>query len=190
MEIRSAALAAAAWLAAVSGVAGVSWLAVDAAGRQLVARAAPGLHGSIPDPDDSPPVEGSPSVGGTTRSTGGVGPTGGAGSTGGTTTYGGGATGGAGDPPGTAVPRTTEATATALTGYRSTAGGTLAATCLGTALGDWSARPADGWAVEHRTAGAAAVTVEFTRPHGEDTELVIAASCAGGRPVFDVHQGD
>lgn len=160
----------AAWLVAVAGVAGVAWIAIDSAGREVGAPLVP------PAPSDPPvpPVPWTATPPGPTTGTTTAGPT----------------------LPGTSLPHTTLPSTPSPgaspslapgTGRSDSAGGTLLVRCRGSVVEDWRARTADGWRVEVRpTAGTGALTLAVAARFVSDTGQVLDVHgfCRGGSPAF------
>lgn len=85
-------------------------------------------------------------------------------------------------PPAPAPPRTPVAVARTWT----VPGGTVAASCTGSAISLLYATPLDGWTVEVGAAGPDHLEVELRQP-GAETK--VAAACVGGVPQPSVTQG-
>lgn len=158
MPRRTLLLAVVVWAASVLGVGALSWLAIGAAGRQVVAPAVPaelappGISPPGPDPastiptapgPSTPPVRTSP-----TEAT-------------------------AGTPPSVAR------------GRQSTSGGHVAWTCAGDVLTLTYATPVDGWRVELEPQGPAQTEVDFRR---DDEELRVRIGCVDGQPTSSTEQ--
>ena len=165
----------AAWLGAVATVAGVSWLAIDAAGQQVGG------------------VSGDSGVSGVSGSLRGGEPGGTFGSGVGT----GGATAPAAGPgnlplPGarptttSSSPKATATTATAVSATKVTVGGTVSLTCAAAGVSGWSAQPAYGWTVKLRRSTARTVEVGFASQGGDGSQVRVSGLCSGGQPSFRV----
>ena len=149
---RRAAALAAAWLVAVVLASWLSWTAIDAAGRQVVA----------PLPAASVPA----SAGTATTETG----AGTSATTSPTVTATQSPTAPTATPTPTAGPAASRRTVT-------TAGGTVAAACLGQTPTVEYATPADGWRAEVEQEGGEGLRVDL---RSEDERIRLEISCAGG----------
>ena len=168
-----------AWALAVVSVAGLSWAAIDSAGRQVIAEPPmgdvalgepSGVHGGVPT---TSPTEGAPEA---ERPTTTAAPTA-------STTD---------EQPGRTSARRT-ATVAATTVSRMTPGGSMTVTCVGPALSRWSVLPANGWSVTRRSVGSGQVVVGLVRNgrrgnggRGGVTAVTVRGRCEDGGPAVDV----
>ena len=171
-------LLAAAWVAVVAAVAGVTWWAIDAAGRDVLtagdpaplsaAGTTPGADGAlgIPLPTGGPakPRDDQPSPG---------------------------AASGAQRPQST--PTDDTPTNRQVRSWQGSAGA-VTAVCSGFAVSLQSVTPHDGWQVDIEERGPDEVVVEFdTRLDGlddDDYEIEVEAECVDGVPRFEIDVDD
>jgi hypothetical protein len=173
------------WLAAVASIAGITWIAIDAAGRQVTSSSVADVFPTeIPSPGTGSAA--SPHrAGASPRSSapGSAHPS---------------STGANQNPiPGqsSAVPSASSTATTgdgsrvvssvAISGTYSTAGGRVRVSCRGSviSLAGGYAQPAPGWSVRVAAAGSDQVQVVFDL--GDQQALLVIAACVNGQPQFD-----
>jgi len=179
------------WLAAVTSIAAIAWLAIDAAGRQVTASSnLASLSAARSAAAASGAASSGPGSSGAAGSSGSADPTSGAS----------GSASPSPDPAATApddtapndpkqktsvVKTTVDPGDSAVSGIYSTTGGRIRVECQGSriTLDGGYAQPATGWSVRVQSGGPHEVEVIFDLR--DQQALLVTSSCSNGRPHFD-----